>query len=134
LLGESDLSVFGTPRLATRHRRRFPASLENAPFLLPRKDSALRLSLDQWFERSGIRPRIVGTFEDTARLEAFGQAGVGLFVMPSTIEAEVRRQYRVGLVGRLGKVRERYYAITVERRLKHPAIVAIVERARQLFD
>jgi LysR family transcriptional activator of nhaA len=104
-------------------------SLDGEPFLLPRRDSALRLSLDQWFDRNGIRPRIVGTFEDTARLEASGQAGVGLFVMPSAIESEVRRRYRVGLVGRLGGVRERYYAIAVDRRLKHPAIAATVERA-----
>jgi LysR family transcriptional activator of nhaA len=133
VLGDSGLSLFGAPRLAARYRRRFPASLEGAPILLPRKDSALRLSLDQWLEHNRIRPRIVGTFEDTARLEAFGQGGVGMFVMPSAIEAEIERQYRVGLVGRLSKIRERYYAITVERRLKHPAVAAIVERARHLF-
>ena len=134
LLGESGLSVFGTPRLAASHRRRFPGSLEGAPFLMPRRDSALRLSLDFWFERNGLRPRIVGTFEDAARLEAFGQAGVGLFVMPSAIDTETQRQYRVRLVGRLDEVREPYYAITVERKLKHPAVVAIAERARQMFD
>lgn len=134
LLGESGLSVFGARRLAARHRRRFPASLEGAPFLMPRTDSALRLSLDLWFEKHGITPRVVGTFEDAARLEAFGHAGVGLFVMPSAIEAEMQRQYRVGLVGRLDGIRERYYAITVERKLKHPAVVAIAERARQMFQ
>jgi LysR family transcriptional activator of nhaA len=134
LLGECGLSVFGHARLAAKHRRRFPRSLDGAPFLLPRKDSALRLSLNVWFERNRIRPRIVGTFEDTALLEAFGQAGVGLFAMPSAIETEVQRQYRVRPVGRLHGVRERYYAITVERKLKHPAVVAIAERARQIFD
>jgi LysR family transcriptional activator of nhaA len=101
---------------------------------MPRQDSALRLSLDLWFEQHGITPRVVGTFEDTARLEAFGHAGVGMFAMPSAIEAEMRRQYRVGLVGRLDGVRARYYAITVERKLKHPAVVAIAERARQMFQ
>jgi LysR family transcriptional activator of nhaA len=134
LLGESGLSVFGAPRLASSHRRRFPASLDGAPFLMPRKDSALRLSLDLWLEGNGIRPRIVGTFEDAARLEAFGQAGVGLFVMPSAIETETQRQYRVRLVGRLDDIRERYYAITVERKLKHPAVSAIAERARHIFE
>ncbi len=133
LLGESRLSVFGAPRLAASHRRRFPTSLEGAPFLMPRRDSALCLALDLWFESTGIRPRVVGTFEDAARLEAFGQAGVGLFVMPSAIEAEIQRQYRVRLVGRLDDVLERYYAITVERKLAHPAVVAIAQRARQIF-
>jgi len=134
LLGECGVSIYGQARLAANYRRRFPASLDGAPFLLPRKDSALRLSLNLWFEKKGIRPRIVGTFEDTALLEAFGQAGVGLFAMPSAIEPEVLRQYRVRLVGHLDAVRERYYAITVERKLKHPAVVAIAERARQIFD
>jgi LysR family transcriptional activator of nhaA len=133
LLGDSGLSIFGASRLAARHRRRFPASLDGAPFLLPRKDSALRLSLNLWFEKNHIRPRIVGTFEDAALIEAFGQAGVGLFVMPSAIESEVRRQYRVQVVGRIKGIRERYFAITVERKLKHPAVVAIAERARQIF-
>jgi len=134
LLGESGLSVFGTAGLAGKHRRRFPASLDGAPFLMPRRDSALCLSLDLWFEKAGIRPRVVGTFEDGARLEAFGQAGVGLFVMPSVIETEIQRQYHVSLVGRLEGARERFYAITVERRLKHPAVVAIAERARNIFQ
>jgi LysR family transcriptional activator of nhaA len=133
LLGECGLSVFGAPRLAAAHRRRFPASLDGAPFLMPRKDSALRLSLNLWFERKGIRPRVVGSFEDTALLEAFGQAGIGFFALPSAIESAVQAQYHVRLVGRLDRIRERYYAITVERKLKHPAVVAIAERARRIF-
>lgn len=134
LLGECGVSIFGQARLAATYRRHFPASLDGAPFLLPRKDSALRLALNVWFEQKRIRPHIIGTFEDTALLEAFGQAGVGLFAMPSAIEAEVQRQYRVRPVGHLHGIRERYYAITVERKLKHPAVVAIAERARQMFD
>jgi LysR family transcriptional activator of nhaA len=134
LLGECGVSVFGQARLAATYRRGFPASLTGAPFLLPRKDSALRLSLNLWFERNRIEPRVVGSFEDTALLETFGQAGVGLFAMPSAIEGEILRQYRVRPVGRLKGVRERYYAITVERKLRNPAVVAIAERARQIFD
>jgi LysR family transcriptional activator of nhaA len=133
LLGECGVALYGTARLAAAHRRGFPGSLEGAPFLLPAKDSALRLSLQIWFERQGIRPRIVGTFEDSALLEAFGRAGAGLFAMPSAIEGEMQRQYRVQLVGRLASVRERFYGITVERKLKHPAVVAVAERARLLF-
>ncbi len=133
LLGECAVSVFGTERVAAAHRRGFPRSLDGAPFLLPSEDSALRLSLEEWFQKQRIRPRVVGTFEDSALLDAFGQAGGGLFAMPAAIEAEVRRQYRVRPVGRLDSVRQRFYAITVERKLRNPAVIAISERARALF-
>jgi LysR family transcriptional activator of nhaA len=128
------VSVFGTERLATKHRRRFPRSLDGAPFLLPSGDSGLRLSLEDWFRRQNIRPRVVGTFEDSALIDAFGRAGAGLFAMPSAIELQVRRQYGVRLVGRLDTVRQRFYAITVERKLSNPAVIAISERARALFS
>jgi LysR family transcriptional activator of nhaA len=134
LLGECGVSVFGTERLATKHRRRFPRSLDGAPFLLPSGDSGLRLSLEDWFRRQNIRPRVVGTFEDSALIDAFGRAGAGLFAMPSAIELQVRRQYGVRLVGRLDTVRQRFYAITVERKLSNPAVIAISERARSLFS
>src|SRR6185295_4471790 len=107
-LGECAVSVFGTERMAAAYRRGFPGSLDGAPFLLPSEDSALRLSLEEWFQKQGIRPRIVGMFEDSALLDAFGQAGAGLFAMPSAIEAEVKRQYKVRLVGRLDSVRQRF--------------------------
>jgi LysR family transcriptional activator of nhaA len=133
LLGECAVSVFGTEPLAAAHRKGFPRTLDGAPFLLPSEDSALRLSLEDWFGKQGVRPRVVGTFEDSALLDAFGQAGAGLFAMPAAIEAEVRRQYRVRVVGRLRSVRQRFYAITVERQLRNPAVIAISERARALF-
>jgi len=133
LLGECAVSLFGTEQLAAAHRRGFPGSLDGAPFLLPSEDSALRLSLEEWFQKQRVRPRVVGTFEDSALLDAFGQAGAGLFAMPAAVEAEVRRQYRVRLVGRLESVRQRFYAITVERKLRNPAVIAISERARALF-
>jgi LysR family transcriptional activator of nhaA len=133
LLGECGVSVFGAERVAAAHRRGFPRSLGGAPFLLPSEDSALRLSLEEWFHKQGVRPRVVGTFEDSALLDAFGQAGAGLFAMPAAIEAEVRRQYQVRLVGRLNSVRQRFYAISVDRKLRNPAVIAISERARTLF-
>jgi len=133
LLGECAVSVFGAQRVAAAHLRNFPRSLDGAPFLLPSEDAALRLSLDEWFRKQGIRPRVVGTFEDSALLDAFGQAGAGLFAMPSAIEAEVKRQYKVRVVGRLKSVRQRFYAITIERKLRNPAALAISERARALF-
>jgi LysR family transcriptional regulator, transcriptional activator of nhaA len=134
LLGECGVTILGAERLAAAHRRGFPRSLDGAPFLLPNEDSALRFSLEDWFRKNAIQPRIVGAFEDTALIDAFGQAGEGLFVMPSAIEAEVRKQYRVRSLGRLDAVRQRFYAITVERKLRNPAVIAISERARALFS
>jgi LysR family transcriptional regulator, transcriptional activator of nhaA len=133
LLGECGVSIFGSERLAAKYRRRFPASLDRAPFLLPSGDSGLRLSLEEWFRRHGVHPRVVGTFEDSALIDAFGQAGAGLFAMPTAIEPEVRRQYRVRLVGRLTGIQQRFYAITVDRKIRNPAVIAVSERARQLF-
>ena len=131
LLGECWVTVFGTAQGAAAYRRGFPRSLDGAPFLLPTDNTTLRRSLDQWFDAEGIRPLVVGEFEDSALLKVFGQTGAGLFAAPSVIEAEVRRQYGVQIIGRVETVRERFYAISVERKLKHPAVVAISEAARQ---
>ena len=131
LLGECGVSFFGSAKLVAAHRKGFPKSLRGAPLLLPTENTTLRRSLDQWFDTHGIRPRVVGEFEDSALLEVFGRAGKGLFPAPDSIEAEVRAHFGVKLVGRLPGVRERFYAISVERRLKHPAVVAISEAARQ---
>jgi LysR family transcriptional activator of nhaA len=134
-LGECGVSFFGAASLAAVHRRRFPRSLDGAPFLFPTDNAALRRSLDQWFDSQGIRPRVVGEFQDSALMKVFGQAGRGVFAAPSVIEAEVRRQYGVRLIGRTDHVRERFYAISVERKIKHPAVAAICEAAHQkLFD
>ncbi len=130
LLGESGVTFFAVPRLATKHRRAFPRSLDNAPLLLPTENTALRRSLDRWFESQTIRPQVVSEFEDTALLKVFGQAGVGIFAAPTVIEAEIRRQYGVEVVGRADAVKERFYAISVERRLKNPALIAISAAAR----
>jgi len=131
LLGECGVTFFGTPALARTCRRGFPRSLGGAPVLLPTDNTALRRSLDDWFESEDVRPRVVSEFEDSALLMAFGQAGMGLFPAPSAIERQVRSQYGVVVVGRLDAVCERFYAISGERRLKHPAVVAISEAARQ---
>jgi LysR family transcriptional activator of nhaA len=131
LLGECAVSVFGAEALAKRYRHGFPGSLDGAPFLLPRRDSALRLALEDWFEHERVRPRIVGEFDDSALIEAIGQAGHGLFPAPSPISREVCRQYHVRSVGTIEAARQRFYAITVDRTLKHPAVVAICETARR---
>ena len=131
LLGECGVTFFAAPALARTCRRGFPRSLGGAPVLLPTDNTALRRSLDDWFESEDVRPRVVSEFEDSALLMAFGQAGMGLFPAPSAIERQVRSQYGVVVVGRLDAVCERFYAISGERRLKHPAVVAISEAARQ---
>lgn len=130
LLGSCGVSLYGAPALATRYRGRFPEGLDGAPFLLPIEGSSLRPALDRWFEQSGIRPRTVGEFKDSALMKTFGGAGAGLFVAPSAIESEIRSLYGAVVVGRLDAVRESYYAISVERRLKHPAVLALCEAAR----
>lgn len=129
-LGESGLSFFAQKLKAATLKRNFPQSLDNAPMLLPSKNSALRRQLDEWFERSELSPEIVGEFDDSALMKAFGEAGTGLFAAPTVIENEVCRMYRMGVIGRTTEVRESFYAISPERRLKHDAVVAITNRAR----
>ena len=131
VLGECGVTVFGTPDLVAARRRRFPQSLDGAPFLLPTEQAALRRQLDQWFDRQNIRPLVQGQFADSALLKTFGQAGVGLFASPTAIEAEIRRQYGVRVVGRIDDVRETFYAITAERKVKHPAVVRLTELAQK---
>jgi LysR family transcriptional activator of nhaA len=134
LLGETGVSFFGARPLAASHKRRFPQSLDGAPMLLPLENLTLRRLLNQWFEREGIRPRVVAEFEDSALLQVFGGDGVGIFAAPSVVEAQVIDQYGVQLIGRTDQVRERFYAISVERRIKNPAVVAICDSARhELF-
>lgn len=130
LLGESGVTVFGAATLRRAYRRRFPKSLDGAPFLLPTENTTLRRSLDQWFNSHQMRPLIVAEIEDSAVLKVFGQSGVGLFFAPTVMEAEVQRQYGVGVVGRLD-IQERFYAISVERKITHPAVLAITRAARR---
>jgi len=132
-LGETPVTVFGTAKLAAPRRKGFPKSLDGAPFLVPTIGKTLRRTLDQYFDQQGIRPRIVAELDDSALLTTFGQAGAGLFVAPTVLEKEVTRQFGVTPVGRLDAVRERYFAISVERRLKHPAVVAISEAANEML-
>ena len=135
LLGESGITIFGAPHLARAYRRRFPDSLGGAPFLLPTDNTALRRSLEQWFDGRGIRPGTVAEIEDSAVLKVFGAKGVGLFAAPTVLEADLRRQYAVSVVGRVDAIRERFYALSAERRISHPAVVAITNAARRdLFE
>ena len=130
LLGESGTTFFAGKTLANRLRRRFPSSLNGAPMLLPTINTSMRRALEQWFESGGVRPVVAGEFEDPALLTTFGERGRAVFPAPTAIEAEVRRNHRVVVVGRTSAVRERYYAISAERRLTHAGVVAITSAAR----
>ncbi len=131
LLGECGIAFFASSDRAAKLKGRFPKSLDGAPILLPSREAAVRRSLEQWFDEKEIRPEIVGEFDDSALIKAFGQAGVGVFAAASVTEATIKRQYGVRVIGRTDEVQERFYAISVDRRLKHPAVVAISETARQ---
>jgi LysR family transcriptional activator of nhaA len=130
LLGECDVLLFASTKLARKYRRGFPHSLDGAPFLLPTRNTISRRSLDQWFDHEKIQPKIIAEFEDNALLMVFGQHGVGIFVAPSVIRNEVERKYAVQVIGAVGNVRERFFAVSLDRKLRHPAVVAISEAAR----
>lgn len=130
-LGESDVALFAAPELAGRYRKDFPRSLNGAPFLLPTTSTALRRSLDQWFDEQQISPVILAEIEDSALLKTFGAAGAGLFFSPQAISSEIQRQYGTEMLGPAEGVVERFYAITAQRRMKHPLVTAILEHAQQ---
>ena len=125
LLVEGGVTFLAAPPLARRMRGRFPHGLDQAPMLLPGGDSALRPQLLAWFDAVGVRPDVVGDFDDTAVMKAFGQAGAGIFAMPTMVAKETAKQFGVLPVGHTDKVLHRVYAVTGERRLSNPAMLAI---------
>jgi LysR family transcriptional activator of nhaA len=134
-LGECGVTFMARAELARKLRRGFPKSLDGAPLLMPSEDAILNRELHRWFDQHGVRPAIVGEFDDSALLKAFGQEGAGFFAIPAIIEAEVARQYRVRPVGVAQGIIERFYAISLERRIRHPAVTAICDMAKtELFS
>jgi len=134
-LGECGLSILATPSLAKKYRKGFPDSLTNAPILLPTELTVVRRSLDRWMEDRKVFPEIVAELEDSALLKVFGQAGQGVFPVPSVIEDIVKKQYGVWLVGRIPEVLDTFYVISVEKRVQHEAAIRIMNQARnQLFE
>jgi LysR family transcriptional activator of nhaA len=130
LLGETGLSFLGTPQLVRRYRPGFPKSLQDAPMLMPTPGTAVRRALDQWFDTLDIRPRIIGEFDDSELRWEFGATGLGVFSAPVVLETHLGRLYNVQRIGWVPSLRSTFYAISVERMLKHPATVAICEAAR----
>ena len=134
LLGECGTSFFAAPELARACRRGFPRSLEGAPFILPASDSTLRRLLNEWFDRCRIKPKVVAELDDAALAKVLGEARIGIFAAPDVTEKDMKQQQRVHVVGRASRLRQRFYAISVERKVSNPAVVAICEEARkQIF-
>jgi len=130
-LGETGTTFFAVPELARKYRNGFPGSLEGAPLLLPGEGTVVRRAINHWLEEHDIKPRIVAEFDDSALLKAFGEAGEGLFSGPTAIERSIGQHYGVHVVGRSEDIVERFYAITIERRIKHPAVVEISRHAKE---
>ena len=128
-LGDCGTTFFAAPRLA-HLRKDFPRSLHGAPALLPSEGTALRRALDAWLSGLGLQPQLAGEFDDSALMKVFGARGTGFFAAPQVLEDEIRTAYSVVPIGRAEEVRESFYAITVERKLRHPGVVALAEAAR----
>ncbi len=133
LLGTCGVAVFGAPALAAKYAEKFPRSLDGAPLLLPTPATALRRSLDLWFDNRRISPTIRAEIEDSALMKTFASAGVGLFVAPVAVTEEIIKRYDVVKIGDVQGVTESFYAITIRRKVDHPAITAILERAKDLL-
>jgi LysR family transcriptional regulator, transcriptional activator of nhaA len=130
-LGECGTSFFAAPRLARSCRRAFPGSLNGVPVLLPSDDSTFRRALNEWFAARDLRPQIIAELDDLALACVMGEAGLGIFGAPDVIADEIRRRYKVQLVGRVKNIRQRFFAISVERKIKNPAVAAICQVARK---
>ncbi|HET6374786.1 MAG TPA: LysR family transcriptional regulator, partial [Methylocella sp.] len=127
LIGESSVAAFGTPELAERYGADFPRSLDGAPLLLQTANTELRRTLDQWLHTAGLSPKMTAEIEDSALLKTFGAAGAGLFFAPLSAREQIENQYRVRMVGLVEGMRERFFAITMQRKVQHPAVMAILE-------
>ena len=128
-LGECGAGFYASRKLAATYRRKFPQSLNGAPFLVPTASASMRSNLDQWLEAEDIHPVLAGEFEDFTLLRAFAEGGHGIFAAPRVLDRELRRRF--GVVGYTEEVRARFYAISVERRVKNPAVIAICDSARE---
>ncbi|KKB07137.1 LysR family transcriptional regulator [Devosia geojensis] len=130
-LGRTPIAFYAVPGLARRCRENFPQSLDGAPMLIPSEGATVREALTRWFSKHQIEPRIVGEFDDTALMKAFGKAGTGVFPAPAVLAEEIRGQYNTEIIDCADGVAAMYYAISIERKLTHPAVVAISEAAKK---
>ncbi len=131
-LGDFENGLFGTPDLLERYQADFPKSLDGAPLLLPTRHNALRGRIDRWLESAGIRPKIVGEFEDSALLNTFGRGGLGIFPAPLVLAEQIESQLNARVLGPMSGVSEQIYAISNERRIRHPAIEVLCAASAQV--
>ncbi|MBT9596712.1 MAG: transcriptional activator NhaR [Vitreoscilla sp.] len=131
LLGSTEMSFFAAPSLKRSLEGEFPQCLDGAPMLVQGSSSAMRQRFDFWLAMHKIRPRVIGEFDDAALMKAFGGEGRGVFMTPTVLESETSAQYGVRVVGRTSELVEEFYAVTVERRITHPCIAAITDRASE---
>lgn len=129
-LGRSDVVIVAAKAQAATYRRGFPSSLDGAPFLLPTEDSILRHQLDRWFSDLNLSPLIRGEFADSAMLKIAGRNALGMFAIPSVIESDVKKIYGLSRVGVAMGIEERFFAVSVDRRIKHPGVLAIRQYAQ----
>lgn len=132
-LGESGLSFFAAKKLKQQLSGEFPQCLHKAPMLLPTKQYAIRQLFDKWSNDNSIFPLIRGQYDDSALMKAFGQAGMGVFFMPTIIEEEVCHSFEVEMIGRISEVKQKFYAISAERKVTHPAVAAVCNSARDII-
>jgi len=132
-LGTTAMTFFAAPALRQSLEGPFPQCLDGAPMLIQGASSAMRQRLDLWLAEHGLRPRLIGEFDDAALLKAFGAEGRGVFMSPAVLEEETCAQYGVDVLGRSAELVEEFFAISVERRIKHPCVVAITHAARVKF-
>lgn len=131
LLGECGTAFFAAPQLAKICRHRFPRSLHGCPFLIPGSNCMLRRILEEWFSVRNIHPQIVAEVDDAALAKIFCEQGLGVLAAPDVLAADVQQHYRVQMIGRAREIRQRFYAISSERKIMHPALIAISETARK---
>lgn len=129
-LGDSSVAFFAAPALAEACRENFPASLDQQPLLLPTMNKPLRRSLEKWFRKLELSPRVCGEFEDSSLQRYMAEAGAGIFAAPTIIKNDLLKRYQVECIGQVDSIRESFYLIASERRLRHPAAVAIYDIAR----
>ncbi len=133
LLGESEVALYASPKLSAKLKRGFPKSISGVPIYLPVESTTLRRNLEQWFQSESLHPEVVGEFQDAALMKVFAATGEGLVPSPRVIEREIQKQFGLVPVGKIPRLRERFFAVTVERKIKHPAVLAIAAGAKAMM-
>jgi len=133
-IGASNIAVFSSPILAQEYKVDFPWSLKGAPLILPTRNTEMRRSIDQWLENKAITPRIVAEIEDSALMKTFASSGAGIIFAPVSVKTQIKNQYSLEFIGETSEINERFYAITVRRKIEHEAVKIILENAKNWLN